>query len=517
MRPKTIFLALVWLLLCTPPYRTATGQTLSSCKEVRLLSSEIFDKNDARACDLNSYLSNSLALWHVPGMSVVVLRKGQVVFAKGYGVQTAGSSDPVDPETIFAIGSDTKQFTTTLIGMLVDDHKLNWDTPVSRLLPGFQLADPWMTRELTLRDLLTHRTGLARADMLWHASGKDRKEILQRMRYLPQEAPFRTRYGYNNLAYIVAGEAAAAAGGADWDKLIATRILQPLGMVRSSTSIEALSGESNVASPHWISGSEVRVIPRLNLDNLGPAGSINSTAMDMSRWIRFQLADGTFDGKTLISEGSLRATRTPQVVMPFKSDVLFASTHFKMYGMGWNTFDYQGLQIFQHTGGVDGMQSEVVLVPEAGLGFAILSNAEGQNLTTAALYRVLDTFLGKETKDWSALLYKRWQKEHADETPDEKPTLAGNGATPSHPLMDYVGLYSDPLYGDVEVRQVDGKLQIKFGPQHMADLEHLHYDSFLGTWNHPRLGTSTITFTLANSGTVEKLQLGNIASFSRKP
>lgn len=331
----------------------------------------------AGSTPLRAYAEQALNEWRVPGMAIAVVRDDAVILAEGYGVRRLGEAEPVGVDTVFAIGSNAKAFTAALAAMKVDAGRMAWDGPVVRYLPDFQLADPWITREVTIRDFLVHRAGLSRGDMLWHGSGLERADIVRRLRWLPQRLPFRSRYDYNNLGYVVVGQALAATSGESWDDQVRTRLFQPLGMTRSSTSISALESMDDTAAPHWIEKDAVTVMPRMNLDDLGPAGSINSSAADMARWLRFQLADGRFEGRVVAPARTLRVTRAAQVSIPAARDELFPSTHFGAYGMGWSLFDYRRRLVLQHTGGVDGMQSEMVLVPEERLGFVILTNARG--------------------------------------------------------------------------------------------------------------------------------------------
>lgn len=468
----------------------------------------------AEPAALRAYAEQALKDWRVPGMAVAVVRDDTVVLAEGYGVRRLGEAAPVDADTVFAIGSNTKAFTAALVAVEVDAGRMAWDAPVVRYLPDFQLSDPWVAREVTIRDFLVHRVGLSRGDMLWHGSGLERAEIVRRLRWLPQRLPFRSRYDYNNLGYVVVGQALAAATGQSWDDLVRARLFQPLGMDRSSTSVAALEGLDDVAAPHWIADGAATAIPRMNLDNLGPAGSINSSAADMARWLRFQLADGRIDGRVAAPARALRVTRSAQVTTPTAQDDLFPSTHFNAYGMGWAQFDYHGRLVLQHTGGVDGMQSEMVLVPEEGLGFVILTNAEGHDLSRAMLYRLLDLYLGAPTRDWSALLHARFHAEDEDEAEAAAPPPT---IGPARPLQDYVGTYADPLYGEIQVTRAGDGLTLTFGPLHRLTLAPHSRDAFKGRWNHPRLGGSTVVFSQDGDGAVERLRLGAVGTFVRRP
>ncbi|MGH7635916.1 MAG: serine hydrolase domain-containing protein, partial [Gemmatimonadaceae bacterium] len=331
----------------------------------------------------------------------------------------------VDPRTIFAIGSNSKAFTSTAIAMMVDSGRMHWDDHATKYLPGFQLYDPYVTREITVRDLLSHRSGLGRrGDLLWYGSPYSRAEILRRIRYLPPNSSFRSQFGYSNIMVLAAGQALAAAADTTWDDVIVQRIFTPLGMTSSSTSIAALARQNDVASPHLIEKGIARAIPWRNVDNIGPAGSINSDVLDMAQWIRLQLGNGTYAGRQLVSERSLQETHSPQTIISSPHDSLTPSTHFALYGMGWVLEDYRGREIVWHNGGIDGMLSEVRLVPQAQLGIVILTNAEGHNLNPALMYRIIDAYLGAPARDWSALYLARFKQAQAAQQAAEQKVLA---------------------------------------------------------------------------------------------
>ena len=290
---------------------------------------------DLRSFD--AYAAKAMKDWKVPGMAIAIVRNDSVVFAKGYGVRKVGDPTPVDPHTVFAIGSSTKAFTSAAVAMLIDDGKMKWDVPITTYLPGFQMYDPYASRELTVRDALSHRSGLARGDFMWYAADYSRDEVLHRVRYLKPSWSFRSNFGYQNIMYLAAGQAAAAASGRDWDTLIQERIFAPLGMGESSTSVRALPSLPNVAQPYAEIDGAVTFVPYANIDNIGPAGSINSTVLDMAQWLRLQLADGKFGGKQIVSSATLAQTHTAQTVMKYELpwNLYFPEAHLMSYGMGW--------------------------------------------------------------------------------------------------------------------------------------------------------------------------------------
>ena len=245
---------------------------------------------------IDAYVEAAMRAWEVPGVAIAVVRNDSIVLARGYGVRELGKSDRVTPNSLFAVGSTSKAFTAAALGILVDERKLSWEDPVTKHLPRFQLYDPYVTRELTIRDLLTHRSGLPRGDRLWHASGYDRAEVLRRVRFLPPSWSFRSAYGYQNIMFLAAGEVVTAVTGKSWDDFVRERIFVPLGMSRSVTSTRPLATMSDVATPHQSIDGTVRPVSWLNIDNVGPAGSINSSALEMAAWLRLQLGQGTCCG-----------------------------------------------------------------------------------------------------------------------------------------------------------------------------------------------------------------------------
>jgi CubicO group peptidase (beta-lactamase class C family) len=334
---------------------------------------------------------------------------------RGFGTRTMGTNQPVDEHTLFAIGSSSKAFTATLVAMMVDQGKMRWDDPATTYLPSLQMFDPYVTRELTVRDLLTHRSGLTRGDLMWYATDYNRDEILRRVRFLKPTWSVRSRFGYQNIMYLAAGQAAAHVAGTSWDDLVRTRIFAPLGMNDTYTSIRDLAGKPNVATPHTEVNDTLLVVPWHNIDNIGPAGSINSNVADMIKWVRFQLAQGSVNGKSLVSPSALGETHTAQMVIPVGPDAKQANpfTHLEAYGMGWFLQDYRGRELDQHGGNIDGMSAMVAIMPEEKLGMVILTNANGSPVPTIAMYRVIDALLNEPPRDWNGELLKQFEKQRA--------------------------------------------------------------------------------------------------------
>jgi CubicO group peptidase (beta-lactamase class C family) len=469
---------------------------------------------------LDDYVRKSMAEWNMVGLSIAIVKNDSVVYAKGFGLRELGKPDSVTPRTLFAIGSNTKSFTSAAIGMLVDEGKMSWDDKVTKWLPGFQLYDPYVTRELTMRDILSHRSGLGRrGDMLWIAAHYPRAEILRRMRFLEPNAGFRTEMGYNNMMFLAAGEAAAAASGMSWDDLITTRILRPLGMVTTTTTVKDLPSRPDVAAPHGMRDKQLVTVPRRDLDNIAPAGSIFSSAEEMTHYLRLILGGGKYEGKTLLKAGSLATIHTPHVSMFTPPDTLRPSTHFTAYGLGWVLTDYLGRKIAWHNGGIDGYLSEMWTVPEEKLGVVILTNRDGHALGSALVERILDAYLGGTTRDWSAITLARIKDAQAAQEAQRKQFEAARvkDSKPTHPLEAYAGTYADSMYGDLKVTVSGDHLVVSYGVGGLTgDLSHWHFDTFQSKWSDSQLGTAMVTFGLDKDGKPVSATVEGTATFKRK-
>ncbi len=470
----------------------------------------------------DGYVATAVRDWEVPGLAVAVVRNDSVVFMRGFGVRTLGKPDPVDEHTLFAIGSTTKAFTTTALAMLVDEGKVRWDDPVTKYLPGFQLADPSVTREFTVRDLVTHRSGLPTADLLWYASPNTAGEIIRRLRFLKPASSLRSRYAYNNNMYAVAGAVIAAASGMPWEEFVRRRILLPLGMTSTLTGVGGLATRPNVATPHRPIDDTIRAIPYRNLDNIAPAGAMNAGVADLAKWVRFQLDSARVGGRRLVDSTSYREMLAPQFVIPpesFYPAAQLARPNFIAYGLGWFLQDYRGRKLVMHTGSIDGMSALIGMLPEERLGVIVLANLDHAEVRHALMYHVFDLHLGGTSRDWSAELRKLYgEASDRQRTAVRKAESARVASTrPSLPLGAYAGTYTDSLYGDVDVRVEKGALVARFGSGYVGDLEHWHHDVFRARWRDRVLGRSFLTFKLdpARQG-VTAVSIEGIGEFTRR-
>ena len=477
----------------------------------------------------DAYVNQTMRDWKVPGLAIAVVRNDSVILSKGYGTRTMDKTEPVDDHTTFAIGSSSKAFTATLVAMLVDETKMRWDAPATDYLPGLELYDAYVSKELTVRDLLTHRSGLARGDLMWYATDLGRDEILRRLRFQRPTWSMRSRFGYQNVMYLAAGQAVARVSGKSWDDVVRDRIFVPLGMIETNTSIRALSGRPNVATPHQEIDDTLRVVPWHTIDNIAPAGSINSNVADMAKWVRFQLNGGKVAGKSLVSAGALGETHTAQVAVPVTTDAKQVNpyTHLQSYAMGWILQDYRGKQMLQHGGNIDGMSALVAFLPEEKLGMVILTNANGSPVPTIVMRRAVDALIGAPERDWSGESKKGADRQRAlaRETEQKRVAARAAGTKPSLDLAKYAGTYADSMYGDVVISaqpktqnaQPTTVLRARFGTFYDGELEHWHFDTFRAQWSARNAGRSMITFALDADGKVRGLEFEGIGSFNRRP
>jgi len=479
-----------------------------------LVASPAVRTGPAPLAGLDAYIARAVADWRVPGLAVAVVKDGAVVFSRGYGVRELGRPEPVDTHTLFAIGSTTKAMTAALMAMLVDEKKVEWDAPVTRYLPWFQLKDPAATRELMVRDLLTHRAGLGNADYLWYGQANSTTEILKRVRLLDPAYPIRSGFIYQNIMYAAAGAVIEAASGKPWAEMVRTRIFEPLGMSDTIPTAATLASRPNVASPHDVVGGEVRVIENASVDPVAAAGAVWSSVDDMAKWMRFLLDGGRVggpQGTRLISAASFAELFTPQTIAPYEMypTTRLTKPHWMTYGLGWFQQDYGGEAVDFHTGSIDGMVAIHGLVRDRRLGVYVLGNLDHAELRHAIMYRVLDRYAGRPDRDWSAeflQLYAGLQKQAEAE---RAKTMASRvaGTSPSLQLERYAGTYSDPLHGDVVVTSEGGGLRIRYGSAFGGSLEHWHYDTFRAVWTAAWREPALVTFALDSNGTPHSLEM----------
>lgn len=470
--------------------------------------------------DLEATVARVMKTFEVPGLSLAIVKDGQVLLAKGYGVKKLGEPDPVDARTLFGIASNSKVFTAVALGMLVDEGKIRWDAPVIDYLPDFQMYDPAVSREITVRDLLCHRCGLGLGAgdlMLWPASDLNRKEILSRVRYIRPSSSFRTRYAYNNIMFVVAGELLERVSGLRWEDFVREKIQKKVGMEFSNTSCALVEKEENRAWPHVpLEGKVVPVKTLYLTENVNPAGGINSCAEDMAKWMLVLLNNGKLaDGSQLVSERVLNEITTIATPIPVSRpapELEPAAMNFNGYALGLRIRDYRHYKVLTHTGGLEGYVSQVWLMPEIGLGVTVLTNQESTAAFAALTYQIVDYYLKAQKFDWVEA-YRKFNERNARRSKEELDKIYASrkkDTRPSLPLQEYAGLYRDDWYGEVEIKLENGQLtmQFKHSPELYGKLEHWHYDTFVARWFDRELRADAfVTFNLDHEGKISEVKM----------
>lgn len=464
----------------------------------------------------------------VPGMAIAIVEDGRIVHAKGYGVRRHGGSEPVDADTIFPTGSTGKAVTAAALAILVDDGRLGWDDRVIDHLPEFRMSDAWVTREMTVRDLLVHRSGLGlgAGDLLFiPRTSRSRADIVRALRHIEPATSFRSGYAYDNILYIVAGELVEAVSGQSWESFVEQRIFAPLGMATAVSHEDRRFATANRAQPHarlhpQLRGlGEQQLLPeREGLGQVGaPAGGLSWSANDFARWLQVQLALGARpdgDGR-LWSEATAREMWTPQVPVPvrqYPAPIDALTPQFSSYALGWNVQDYRGVRTVQHGGAVFGVLAFVVLVPERNLGIALQINAEDVDVIRGLGQELLDHYLGFEPKDWVAA-FGQWNQARLQGglAALEAAGDARRNATsrPSLPPAGYAGAYADPWYGPMTIATRGRDLRIDFTrtPGMTGTLRHWQYDTFRADWDDASIEPAFVTFALDADGKVARITM----------
>lgn len=471
-------------------------------------------KNEHKALlkKLDAYYDQMAKDWGIPSMSIGIVKDGELIFAKGYGVKEVGKSEQPDENTLYAIASNSKAFTSAIIAQLVQEGKLSWDDKVRDYLPYFELYNTYVSQETTIEDLLCHRVGLGTfsGDVIWYKADLTAEEMIKRFKHVPPAYNFRAGYGYSNLMYITAGEVIRKVTGKTWGENVKERFLTPLGMDRTITSLKDLDKVGNYATPHALQEGKNVPIPWVDWETVAATGGIIASVKDVSKWMIFNLNHGVNGTDTLLTPASRNKLWKPHNT--FTVDHTKANDfnrHFNGYGLGWGLSDYQGRMRVGHTGGYDGMITAVNLIPDEKLGVVVLTNGMKSPIM-AATYYTLDAFLGVSGKDWSKDMLDARNQRSADDTrvTDRKEARVEN-TKPSLPLESYVGTYYAPNYGNIEVTLEDGKLQLKFEhtKEYEATLSHWHYDVWKIDWKYPQAwyNFGTVKFNTDNNLKIKRL------------
>lgn len=469
--------------------------------------------------DLDARVIRALQLFQVPGMALAVVKDGKVLLARGYGVRRLGDPAPVDATTYFQIASNTKAFTTALLAQLVDSGKLAWDDPVTKYLPWFALSDPWVTREFTIRDLVTHRSGLGlgAGDLVWFHSTYSSEEVVRHLRAAKPVTSFRSAYAYDNVLYIAAGLVIEAVTGKRWSDVLRERIFLPLGMSAAGTDIALMTGPG-AATPHGKLDGRVQIVPIDTIDNTLAAGGIIANVTDLAKWMIARLDSGRLsNGSRLFSQRQAGEMWMAQTILPVGNPppaLAGLRANFAAYGLGWSLRDYRGHKIVSHDGGLAGMTSRTLLVPDLKLGIVMLTNAE-QPVYAALGFELLDHFFGAPRTDWINALHQVVAQGEArgDSVVWAQGAARDTSSHPSLPLAKYVGNYDDELYGDATIAMEGDHLVLRFSrsPAFVGDLTHWQYDTFKADWRTANIAEAFVTFALNPDGSIEHFRMAAVS------
>jgi CubicO group peptidase (beta-lactamase class C family) len=452
---------------------------------------------------LDKYIARGIKDWDVPGLSIVIVKDGQIALMKGYGVRDLQSQKPVDENTLFMIASNTKLFTGTALALLETRGSLSLNDKITKYFPEYRLYDTITTKLVTIRDMLTHRIGTKtfQGDFTFWNTSLSREEIMKRMRLLKPTQIFRQDYGYCNSCFMTAGQVIPVVTGQQWENFVQDSIIVPLEMNSTMVLSTGIEKQSNVAIPYTTSyTSKLKQVPFDNWNNLAPAASIISNVNDLSHWLLMQLDSGRYNGKRILPWPTLQKTRDINIITSSRKSSVYPM-HFRGYGLGLNVADYNGRQVYWHTGGAGGMVSNVCFVPEEKLGIAILTNNDNQNFFELLRYQILDAYLGvpylnRSLSQLSA--FKNGMQQQVNEISNWKARVKGN--KPELPLASYAGRYTNDLYGNITVSQIGNQLKINFGtkPDLSATLDYMDSGEWLMQYNNIEYGVFAISFDIVN-------------------
>lgn len=450
---------------------------------------------------LDTYVEKAMRDWKIPGLAVAIIKDGQVVLMKGYGVKETGIAEKVDEHTLFMIGSNTKAFTATALAILHAEKKLALDDKVQKWLPDFKLYDPWVTKETNIRDLLCHRLGYEtfQGDFMYFDSDLTKEEVRAKLAKVKPLHGFRSRWGYSNSAFLTAGEIIPKVSGKQWADFVKDRIFTPLGMNESLARSSEIAAASNKAVAHTVIKDVVTKIPYGRLENMGPAGSISSSVNDMSKWVMTLLNNGKLNDKEVIPLEAIEQTRLPHSILG-NGGHMFNKAHFALYGLGWFLEEYSGRKIVAHTGGVNGFVTSVALVPEEKLGIIVLTNTDANNLYEALRYEIMDAYLGLPYRNYSNVFlgFHKTSEKRQDEWLQKKKDTVAMNLKMAAPLSAFVGTYMHDVYGRMNLAIKEGKLVATFEHHkgRFAELEPLGTNRFLASFNEAIFGTKVWPFII---------------------
>ncbi|HEX6182108.1 MAG TPA: serine hydrolase, partial [Chitinophagaceae bacterium] len=453
---------------------------------------------------LNGYVEKAMRDWQVPGISICIVKDGQVIL-RGYGVKEMGKNDKVDENTLFMIGSNTKAMTATALALLQEQKKLSLDDKVVKWLPDFKMKDPWVTKELNIRDLLCHRIGMEtfQGDFMYWTSSLSDKQVVEKFGKLTPMYSFRSKWGYTNAAFVVGGQVITAVSGKSWGEYLTENIFKPLGMDRTIALSKDIVNATNKATAHTFNHDKQLVaIPFCDIDNLAPAGSVSSSASDMGKWVTMLLNNGRLGDKTVVPPNAIHQTRIPHSILG-NGGHFYNKVNFSLYGLGWGLEDYNGKRMISHTGGVNGFVTSVTLIPEEKLGVVVLTNTDQNSLYEAIKWEIIDAYLKLPYRNYSegfATNNNAQLSQEKDVWKKKFDTVAMRNAT-ALPLTAFAGQYTHEVYGWLKIAAANDHLTMTFQhhPKLQGKLEPLGANRFVCTYNDPVFGRKVIAFTIADN------------------
>ncbi len=469
---------------------------------------------ETKVKEFDAYVEKSRNLYQVPGLALAVVKDGKVILKKGYGVRQLGTTNVVDAQTLFACASTTKAMTATCMAMLVDEGKVKWDDPVINYLPDFQLYDVYVTRELKIRDLFTHNSGVGNADFFWSIMKIPGDEVLSKMKMVKPSYSLRSSFIYQNIFYLYAGKVIEKVSGQPWEEFIQKRIFQPLGMTRTYPMLKMVKDPNQSQPHHWVD-NKIAVIERTNADAIGPAGSVWSCVDDMSKWAICMLDSSKYSGGRLVKSSTWVELFKPQVMVTaneFYPTAQLTKPNWTTYSLGWFQQDYMGKKINYHTGSLAGETAIHGQLPDSKLAIYIFGNYDHAEVRHALMFKAFDLFGTGGTRDWSGEFYTLYKNIQAGAAKAEKTFEEARVANtrPSLSMDEYTGRYTDPLYGEVIITRENDELILVANQYLKARVSHWHYDTFRGWYDKRWHGKLNVTFKLGANGKISTVSFDGL-------
>jgi len=478
-----------------------------------LMAPFVFSQNSKKAKILDGMIQDGMTDWKIPGLAVVVVKDGETVFKKTYGVKSIETQEPVTGETLFAMASTTKAMVAMSLGILVDEGKLNWNDKVLQHLPDFQLSDPYITADARVKDLLTHSLGIANADMLWVLDSVSTKETLKRFSHAEKTYPLRGGYTYQNIMYVAAGQVIESISGIPWHQFVKTRLFAPLGMNRSQALAKDILKVGNYVTPHYDFDKEgVQVVERTYSDQIGAAGMMWSSIDDISKYLKFILNKGVQNQDTLIRSNTFKTLFKPHTLIPqpqFYPTAKLTKPYWTSYGLGWFQHDYRGVKLDFHTGSLQGLIAIAGIMHDKNTAVYVFGNMDHAELRHAILYQVMDLYaFDDESTDWHSKIFELYENMASENREWERKRTEDRTANtrPSLNLEAYAGKYQHPLCGNLEVAIENSILQLNFNKFETIEATHWHYDTFMTKPNKRFTGAFEINFHMNAAAKVEGLE-----------